>query len=456
MTTENPTFDDNSPQKDDVEAAAAALREVSSEPQTVEAMEKLMEAKIEARLAQAAPTINAVEMAIAHLSEAPTNWHQSTVYFGALPSDDEDAGWGILTLLSGIPIVMCQCMVAVGMAVGTYNPSCVNSDQCQQKGTFCLMRGDGSVDRCDYCGNEVPLPRQADPKTGGTLNYPRANEKGFPPFSGYNATLVAEVCANPSDRQNADGEFYPQAGVASWCETCVSAIDMAVDPITGNGHTAANVAAMGPFDWIALYLATFVVALTVVGELKDIKLVTIAIQHAGDKLSPAWRYALTFLGGLRRWLFLVALVMAVPTLVIYKGADALSICFNTIAVLFLCEIDNITYIILLSERVRSRAEANGMRVHLNDSEARSLSRTKALHVVLITALVPTAVLMASYKANILPFCAFWFAGVVEVISDVKSAGGGIADSCIGIAKITGSTLLGMVGFVCLFLMSGGG
>ena len=34
-----------------------------------------------------------------------------------------------------------------------------------------------------------------------------------------------------------------------------------------------------------------------------------------------------------------ALVMAVPIVVVYRGGDALSICFNTVAVLFLSEVE---------------------------------------------------------------------------------------------------------------------
>jgi hypothetical protein len=44
------------------------------------------------------------------------------------------------------------------------------------------------------------------------------------------------------------------------------------------------------------------------------------------------------LGGVRRWVFLPVLVAAVPTLVLVKGGDALSVCFNTIAILFLTEV----------------------------------------------------------------------------------------------------------------------
>ena len=44
--------------------------------------------------------------------------------------------------------------------------------------------------------------------------------------------------------------------------------DGQVDDLTNLGLKQANVAAMGAFDWIALLLATAVVALTIGGELK--------------------------------------------------------------------------------------------------------------------------------------------------------------------------------------------
>jgi hypothetical protein len=64
----------------------------------------------------------------------------------------------------------------------------------------------------------------------------------------------------------------------------------------------------------------------------------IAIAHAGDRLGRGLRIALTLLGGVRRWVFLPTLVAVVPVLVLVKGGDALSVCFNTIAILFLTEV----------------------------------------------------------------------------------------------------------------------
>ena len=114
--------------------------------------------------------------------------------------------------------------------------------------------------------------------------------------------------------------------------------DGTVDPLTAQSLTNGNLTAMGPFDDVALIFASFIVAITVVGELKDIKLCSMAVTHADDKLPKGRRLALGFLLWMRRWFFLPILVMNVPILVMVKGGDALSVCLNTVAILFLCDI----------------------------------------------------------------------------------------------------------------------
>jgi hypothetical protein len=83
--------------------------------------------------------------------------------------------------------------------------------------------------------------------------------------------------------------------------------------------------------------------------------------------------------------------MLVPALVAMKGGDALSVCFNTIAIVFLMEMDNMAFSLGLSERVRARVE-NAGRVDLNDAEAVALVRMKVVHATLIVALVVYGVL----------------------------------------------------------------
>ena len=198
-----------------------------------------------------------------------------------------------LLYAGSLAMVLLQSATAVGVMIGTIAPSCATSDQCGA-GMYCQV---GVNDRCWYCG------------WGPVEN----NDIG-------NLTRVAEVCTLPYvERVGLDGGgndiAFPDTAVASWCETCVRN-DGTVDPLTGKSLRSGNLAAMGPFDHVAFVIAAFTVAFTVVGELKDIELCSMAVAHAGDKLSKGWRLALGFLLWMRRWVFLPTLVMNVPMLVL--------------------------------------------------------------------------------------------------------------------------------------------
>ena len=73
-----------------------------------------------------------------------------------------------------------------------------------------------------------------------------------------------------------------------------------------------------------------------------------------------------------------------------RAGDALHVCLNVIAVLFLCEVDNASYMVALNERVRARVEDAG-RGELSDDDLIALTRTKLSHVVAIVLCVLIAV-----------------------------------------------------------------
>lgn len=447
MITNNPTFDVESGDSrhraqangsDEVEAAAAALRELfRSEPHRADAVERLiiareaaLRAELEAKFSdQAAPGPDAIKAVVAHLSEAPTNWHQSVVYFAALPRDAEDSGRRICAMIGSVVIVLSQCMTVSAILAGTITPSCETNAHCRQ-GTYCSFSFRITRRRCEYCG---------------MTHLPVYNPWNFSSsMDVFNETLVAEACGNPLRfaRDTGPAQYFAdrKTEVSAWCEACVSAIDMTADTFEPIGHMEANIAAMGPFDWVALMFATVVVALTVVGELKDIELVMLARRHANDKLNSGWRFAFSLLTGIRRWMFLPSLVCTVPVLVLYLGGDALSVCFNTVAVLFTCELDNVAYSILLNERVKTRVEERG-RVELEDEEAVVLARSKALHAGLIVASVPTVVWTATdlgFDGIAIVAGVFWLGGIAETLF----FGGGAAAVCKGVVQVTGAFVLG--------------
>ena len=148
---------------------------------------------------------------------------------------------------------------------------------------------------------------------------------------------------------------------------------------------------------------------------------------------------------MRRWVFLPPLVLNVPGLVLYKGGDALSICLNTVAILFMCDIDNIAFDLALGERVRARVEDAG-RVRLDDGEASALTRTKTVHVVLIVLAVLVSIIgptELSYKE--IPFVAFLLGGLAEVFVVGASA----AEKAKHAVEVFVAWLLGHGGFLLL-------
>ena len=174
-----------------------------------------------------------------------------------------------------------------------------------------------------------------------------------------------------------------------------------------------------------------------------------AIAH-NARLSSGYRFALTLLGGVRRWVFLPGLVNTVPLLVLFKGGDALSVCLNTVAMLFLCEIDNMIYKVGMAERTRTRVEEYA-RVELGDEEAAALVRSKQIHVGAVVVAVLAAVQVARPVSLIFfVFPAFWLGSVAEALVVPGATASGMAK---GTLKATGAFVLGAAGFAVLVITS---
>lgn len=118
--------------------------------------------------------------------------------------------------------------------------------------------------------------------------------------------------------------LFTTAAVSSWCEACVHPTTFHVNPMTYVSRSESNAAVMRPVDWIALVFSSYMVGLTVAGEVKDIRVCEIARERAGDAIAPQWRRALILTNGARRWIFLCAFGWIIPNLVALKGGDALN------------------------------------------------------------------------------------------------------------------------------------
>ena len=69
--------------------------------------------------------------------------------------------------------------------------------------------------------------------------------------------------------------------------------------------------------------------LYVAGEVRDIKLCEITFESRNGSSAPVWvQAALFILGSWRQYAFLGMLAHIVAMLVLHRGSDAISICFN--------------------------------------------------------------------------------------------------------------------------------
>ena len=203
--------------------------------------------------------------------------------------------------------------------------------------------------------------------------------------------------------------------IANWCGACRTG-DRVADTLTFDSHFAGQFAVMRLFDGLALFFASWMVALTVVKELRDIRLAHYCVKASEAEIPPGWLRGLAFLGFVRRFVFVPMLVVAAVFLVIFDGGDAKSVCMNTVALLFMADIDDMMYEVALSEPWRTRMEEAG-RVKLEDEQAKDLARTKIVHTALLTLSMPLNVYLLGTRQKwggmLSMFLPFYLAAVDE-------------------------------------------
>ena len=307
-----------------------------------------------------------------------TRRHQATAY--GIASNEQYLNARTPWLFTGsVLMVLFQCATAASILSGTLAPSCASNDMCS-RGQYCwvMISGHG---RCGFCGS---LIRHFE------YEAVRSSDTNFL----QNGTKVARLCA--ASEYTTEYQWYNSAkskieepfkegewntARIFWCDACFHSGSAHIDTWTQFEMHTYNVQAMGVFDWTALWLAVTLVGLTVIGEMKDIRLCELSLEQSSSG-KRALQPGLRTLGFLRRWVFLPLLMSTVPALVGTQGGDALSVSLNTVAILFLAEIDNGFYTFGLSEKLKSQVEREG-RVKLTAACRDGLAVTKGVHIALV-------------------------------------------------------------------------
>lgn len=328
---------------------------------TLDAMDEYFESK--ALLADPSKSsFSAVESIFAKISESPSNWHQAVIFFlsSTSPEDAEMHSKAPYLFVLSCLMITFQTATACAIAMGAWEPTCETSDQCE-RGLYCMT----DKGRCQFCGEDVPMGIECAEGKGWSacqrsvkiLNHTRASEicAGVvedPTMSVFN--LVDPYGEGESEARDDVSEGIH--ATLEWCDSCLHAVSGEVDPLDINTqmHLARN--GMGIIDWMAFVCAGMVIGLAVAAEVKDVTLTAIALIRTQSEISSGWRVAAEILNAARLYMFLPSLVLCVPFLVLFKGGDSLSLCFNSLAVLFLCDLDNIAFKIAMGERAKRRVD----------------------------------------------------------------------------------------------------
>jgi len=402
------------------------------------------------------------------LSDPPENWHMATLF--AFKTDDADLRRRAPLMFAGAAfMVIFQTLCIIGVAVGTMSPSCASNMQCNS-GNYCFA----GFNRCEACGYAfLNLGREVT-ADGDVLNDPNSDR-----FVGYNTTHAAEFCEEdgPNSYMRTAGQLpgttmqlEPQKAAESWCAACVHTTDhgearVVVDPFRIGLLMAEHITAMGLFDCITLIFASFFVAMGATSELQDIQIFELALLHSGTELHGRCRMSLVCLNFVRRWVFLPSLVTAVPTLVVLKGGDALNVCMNTVAVMFLTEVDEGLYAFGLSSAERSMVEDGG-RTTVSCPEQKTLRSSKWTHALLIMVSILSPVIIGPPSAGsgisestsllilmLQAFVVFWMGGLAEATVANSAAGGTAAQTALAIARKTAASMAGVVMFLVLYAVA---
>lgn len=166
------------------------------------------------------------------------------------------------------------------------------------------------------------------------------------------------------------------------CATCTSdkGFETFVDVLRDGVH------AMFIQDWFALFLASLVVAFAVFAEIRDCMLCEIALREISKRreVPRGWRFAIHGLNFARYFFLLPSIIRSVMYLVMNDGGRVRDICLNTVAVLFLLEVDNVAFLHGLGERTCMEAEEHaGAHEHVTEHDLQAMDAVKLVCVLAI-------------------------------------------------------------------------
>lgn len=221
---------------------------------------------------------------------------------------------------------------AVGILQSIDEPSCIYHSDCHN-GYWCsAIEG-----HCEQCFAQF-AEKCTEPNNASFLTMPSSMQPSR--MRGTHRRTVAYLYRTPDEGRGdklAFGDYFQEEELGNMCKGCYSEKDSAFVSSVGMGKL--HIQTMRRSDWAAVFVAAFVVVLSVLKELRHIQLLELAWREKGAELGVGWNSAIWILTSLRHFAFLPAILCTVPTMIITTGGNALNICVDSVGILFVLELD---------------------------------------------------------------------------------------------------------------------
>ena len=390
------------------------------------------------------------------------SWHLATAMFlSERPEQATDFDLPAMMCL-GFLMLCLQSIAVMGVFYTSLYPDCGSNADCPRG--WCTgprTPGQGmSPHVCVYCGSMVPLPLQETDT--GVLN-----NRGHVNYEGFNETLAHEVCSSRpiTPQTGTDPIFAPitygVAAVTNWCDACHHAETGSVDSSTGYQYFNLEHSYISFFDSSAIWLCLGYLGLEVAREWRDIMQcqATVALKD-GVARARHWMILFKALMALRKYFFLPSVLVTIPLLIVTQGADALRVCFNTVALVFLLDVDDVAYDAAVPTRIKASLERRAKTV-LNDvaktQDPGAVDRSMLLIVAFVVALVRLGILMmakATGSAHVVMMAVLcWLAfvpGDVNMLLSGSKSSGAVFFRCV--AQVFAAPVAGLFWFVTMMVV----
>jgi len=317
------------------------------------------------------------------LGDYPQNWHYATACF-VLGSMDAECHLPrpmyerLIFLMISYAIVLLQIMAANSVLFGIENRSCVMNSDCIES-CYC------EYGYCESC-HDLGVFGQAMCRYGELEDFKEDQVVVNDLF--FNSTFVIPNMVNmsaPSSYSDDDIKIMMESGwfdyyyedyLALIKRICDKCYDSATEEyVSFNRRSLQFYNAMNIGDRMAFVLACITITFTAATEVKDIEMCEVFEARMRRRSCNFYSVAIWVLNALRRYLVLPLITACVPTLVAYMGGNAISICFNCLAIVFLLDIDNAAFARLSSgqrRRLRNFPVGEDKNVKSNFKMAKSI------------------------------------------------------------------------------------